>query len=121
MTDMLRNGQQWLAGQRETHLSSPAVYQRGSDVFDVLVTPAQVEAESLDGDGAVVLSNAFDFIMSANELPSSLGHPQRKDVIRHAGRRFEVTQIAGDDCWRWSDAYRTAYRIHTKEAGVDPT
>ena len=40
-----------------------------------------------------------------------------QDEIGFLGHTYEVLSPAGKPCWRWSDAFHTAYRIHAKHTG----
>ena len=55
-----------------------------------------------------------DFIVPKEYLPLE---PQAGDEIEFLGRTYEVLSPAGEPCWRWSDAFHTAYRIHAKHTG----
>ena len=39
------------------------------------------------------------------------------DEIGFLGHTYKVLSPAGEPCWRWSDAFHTAYRIHAKHTG----
>ena len=45
--------------------------------------------------------------------------PGTRLVREWQGRRYEVMNLAGEGCWRWSDPYRTTLRIHTTDIGAD--
>ncbi len=67
-----------------------------------------------DESGMTIGSYVWDFLVLADELAFE---PKPGDVIVADGRLYEVLDLAGERCWRWSDPYRQTYRIHTKDIG----
>ena len=65
--------------------------------------------------GLTINSQVWDFLILAEELGFD---PEPGDVIVANGRRYEVMNLSGEGCWRWSDPYRQTYRIHTKDIGA---
>ena len=55
-----------------------------------------------------------DFIVPREMLGSE---PKTGDEIEFLGCSYEVLAPGGEPCWRWSDPFRTAYRIHAKHTG----
>ena len=67
------------------------------------------------GGGALALRiETRDFIVPRELLPSE---PQVGDEVDFLGGTYEVLSPNGEPAWRWSDPFRTAYRIHTKHVG----
>lgn len=82
----------------------------------VQATFGKTDYEVADDYGATIRTHVIDFLILADEL----GHePQASDVIVADGRKYEVMDLAGEGAWRWSDPYRTTFRIHTKDIGAD--
>ncbi len=116
MGDLLRQGRQWLAGMRAAHLASQVTYRRDEAETLVNATFGKTDVELDDGAGMTIGSHVTDFLI----LADSIGlEPEAADVIVADGRKYEVVELAGDGCWRWSDPYRTTYRIHTRDIGPD--
>lgn len=113
MSDLLRDGIAWLGQQRVAHCSGQVTYLREPDSLTVNATYGATSVEVADETGMVVTSKAWDFLIQASELDF---YPEPGDVIIADGRQYEVLNLNGE-CWRWSDPYRTAYRIHTKDVG----
>jgi len=113
MADMLRDGIAWLGQQRVAHCSSEVIYQRPPDSYTVNAVYGDTHVEVADETGMTVVSKVWDFIIQANELSFD---PEPGDIIEADGRQYEVMNLNGE-CWRWSDPYRTAYRIHTRDTG----
>ena len=119
MGDLLRQGSQWLEQQRTAHCSSPVEYRRPPDAYTVNATYGKTDVEVADEAGLTITAGVWDFLILADGfLPEGL-EPEPGDVIAANGRRYEVMNLGGEGCWRWSDPYRTTFRIHTKDVGED--
>lgn len=120
MGDLLRQGSQWLERMRTAHCASPVEYRRPpeAEMRHVQATFGRTAYEIADESGLTVGSHVIDFLIRADALPGL--EPEPGDVIAADGRRYEVMAL-GEDVrgWRWSDPYRTTYRIHTREIGAD--
>ena len=127
MGDLLQQGSQWLEQQRRAHCSSPVEYRRpaaseppgegGSpDAKSVKATYGRTRYEVADASGLTINAQVWDFLILADELGFD---PEPGDVIVANARRYEVMNLGGEGCWRWSDPYRQTYRIHTKDIGAD--
>lgn len=112
--DLLRKASDWLEAQRTTHCTTPVQYRRAGNTRSVPATFGRTAAEVADESGLVVRSFTFDFLILAEDLGFE---PRAGDVIVALDRRYEVLNLGSEGCWRYSDAYRTTYRIHTKETG----
>ena len=117
MGDLLQQGSQWLEQQRTAHCSSPVEYRRPPDARTVHATYGRTRFEVADESGLTVNGQVWDFLILAEELGFD---PEPGDVIAANGRRYEVMNLSGEGCWRWSDPYRQTYRIHTKDVGAEP-
>ncbi len=115
MGDLLRQGSQWLESMRETHLSSPVTYQRDVVSYSVNGTFGRTSYEVADDYGATIQTHVVDFLILGASLPLE---PEPADVIVADARKYEVMNLGGEGCWRWSDPYRTTMRIHTKDVGA---
>jgi len=114
--DLLRQGSQWLEQQRTAHCSSPVEYRRPPDAYTVNATYGKTDVEVADESGLTITAGVWDFLILADELGLE---PEPGDVIAANGRKYEVMNLCGEGCWRWSDPYRQTYRIHTKDIGAD--
>jgi len=117
MVDLLQSGLAWLHRQRRAHLVTDAVYHpagSGAPVA-VAVTASQIRVELLDGNGFPVSATVMNFIVTAADLPAE---PAAGDRIEFRGRTHEVSPLGEEPCWRWTDASRLAYRIHSRDLGV---
>ena len=113
--DLLRDGLNWLEQRRTAHMTSPVIYHREGQVdAEVQATFGKTDYEVADEYGSTVRTHVIDFLILADELGQE---PQAGDVIVADDRRYEVMDLAGQGAWRWSDPYRTTFRIHTKDIG----
>ena len=121
MADMLRTGAAWLEAQRKTHMTTDVVYTHkrapGSASVTVAATFGRTNYEVSTEDGMTVGSHVWDFLITATDLSAE---PEGGDIITAQGRRYIVMGFAGE-AWRWSDPYRTTYRIHTRDTGSSET
>jgi hypothetical protein len=101
---------------RTAHCSSPVEYRRPPDAVTVSATYGKTDFEVADESGLTIGSHVWDFLILADALGFE---PEPGDVIAADGRRYEVMNLGGEGCWRWSDPYRQTYRIHTKDIGAD--
>jgi hypothetical protein len=116
VADLLQQGSQWLGQMRTAHCSSPVEYRRAPDAYTVSATYGKTDYDVADESGLTIGSHVWDFLIQANELGLE---PEPGDVIVTNGRKYEVMNLGGEGCWRWSDPYRQTYRIHTKDIGAD--
>jgi hypothetical protein len=121
LPNLLEQSAAWLADQRETHLATPVIYQRGGDNVEVSATMGQTVFRFDDSAGATVRFVSRDFLVRVEHLVINgvAIEPQRGDqVIETSGGKVythEVMPFSGDEPeWRYSDPQRTTYRIHTK-------
>ena len=115
MGDLLRQGASWLAQMRQQHCAGQVEYRRGDATQTVLATRGKTDVELADESGFGVVSAVWDFLIDAETLSVE---PKPGDLIVADSRRYEVTNLSSEGCWRWSDPYRTTYRIHTRDAGA---
>ena len=119
MADLLRTSSDWLEDQRTRHAASTVKYVRGSRSADLLATIGKTTFEVDDGCGVLVRHESRDFLVLAAALV--LGGvptiPERGDRVEETqGQRvfvYEVTAPGKEPCWRYSDAFRKTFRIHT--------
>lgn len=115
MADLLRQAAQWLEQMRTAHCSSPVEYRRPPDAYTVNATYGKTGFEVADETGLTIDAQVWDFLILADALGFD---PEPGDVIAADGRRYEIMNLGGEGCWRWSDPYRQTYRIHTKDIGA---
>ena len=86
----------------------------GGETSTIRAVVGRTVFRSADESGIWTRIETRDFIVAAGALDAP---PETGDVIRFRGADYEVLAPNGEPAWRWSDPYRTAYRIHTKHTG----
>ena len=128
MSDLLNSGSEWLGVTMRAHAAASVTYTRGSGSYaleaeGVAATIGRTVFEVTDDYGLLTRVESRDYLIDAAEL-EAFGEPQRGDQIREtlggAVQVFEVMAPSGEDHFRYSDAYRRTYRIHTKRVGAEP-
>lgn len=100
-------------------------YERGEDVLvaSLRVVTGNTPYESISASGVVVTSQSRDYVVEVTDLVRDDNDeeivPQRGDrliEVRPGGEAvFELLDLPGSNCWRWSDSYHVARRLHTKQ------
>ena len=86
----------------------------GGEASTIRAVVGRTVLRSTDVDGIWTRIETRDFIVPKELLASE---PQVGDEIGFLGHTYEVLSPSGEPCWRWSDAFHTAYRIHAKNTG----
>ena len=120
MSNLLEQGEKWLAGMLQKHASSEVRYQRSSVSSTLRATIGRSVFEIAEQlSSAVLRIESRDYLVAAEAFAATgLTIPQPGDRIHETqGSReyvYEVMAPGGEPCWRWADAYRQQLRIHTK-------
>ena len=117
MSNLLKTGAQWLSDMRTAHMAEQLTYKRGSSTVAIMGTPGKTDYEVADESGLKVGSQVTDFLIIAADLilGGAVTTPQHGDQIIFGGSVYEVLNLPGDGCWRYSDPYKIVLRIHTKQ------
>ncbi len=121
MADLLRKSSDWLENQRTRHAASTVKYVRGSRSAELLATIGKTTFEVDDGYGVLVRHESRDFLVLAEALvlDGAPITPERGDRIEETqGQKvfvYEVMAPGKEPCWRYSDAFRKTFRIHTQQ------
>jgi len=125
MADLLQQASQWLTDMRASHLSHPVQYCRGDSCVQVAASVGKTTFEIEDSYGGLERFESRDFLIRAADLvqDGQVIEPQAGDVVRETvGSRiliYKVMAPGGEPCWRYSDPFQTAIRIHTKQTDVE--
>lgn len=119
--DRISAGIDWLNTKLRTDASQEVQYQRNDNKFTMQAVLG-VGRTSVRDDGNAHLRVEYsdaDFILPVKDfLESDLKAPQAGDIIeRSTGSntyQYEVGNMGADGSWRYSDAYQTNFRVHTK-------
>ena len=125
MADLLQQGSDWLQAKRTQYASRVVTYARGAQSVELSATIGKTTFEVDDGYGVLVRHESRDFLILTADLVLDAEQvlPQRGDRIRETqnGQIFvyEVSAPGKEPCWRYSDPYRKALRIHSKEIAME--
>lgn len=116
MSDMLRAGAAWLAGQLQNNAGTSVTVSRGAITATVVATIGRSVFEASEGGGVVESWESRDFLLPTADLP--FGEPQRHDRITETingdPRVYEVASPRGVPLFHYADAFQEIVRIHTK-------
>ena len=102
--NLLAAASEWLDEQRRECLSVTITYNpKGGGSFEI---PATL--------GRTLFRAENQYGLTADDLKND---PERGDTILYNGMRYEVLAPNAEPVWRWSGAYHSTRRIHTKEIG----
>ena len=112
---MVKSGIEHLRAIQMQSLASEVGYRPlGGEALSIKAVVGRTVFRSTDENGMWTRVETRDFIVPKELLPSE---PQVGDEIEFLGHTYEVLAPSGEPCWRWSDAFNTAYRIHAKHIG----
>lgn len=119
MVNVLRQSQQWLAGEVRDHASSPVVYRRGDQTVGVAAADGKTEFELTSADGATVQYRSRDWLVCQDDLRLAGDRitPARGDKIEETvsgGIWVYEVMAPGDSPVCQSICDDTMWRIHTK-------
>ncbi len=120
MTDMLRDGLEWLRRKQSEFASIEVAYWRDVESITVNATLGETSYEIEDEYGITVKTQLMDFLIASEDL--TLGgartEPKVGDCIRVAREAridvYEVMTLGAESCYRYSDPHNITLRIHTK-------
>jgi len=116
VSNLLNSGLDWLEQRLLGFCSSPVEYRRDTQSQTIDAVYGKTDLEVEDQTGISVSSFVWDFLIDATTLGFE---PAVGDLIVINGRQFEVMNLSGQGCWRWTGPNRKTYRIHTKDSGDD--
>jgi hypothetical protein len=121
MADLLQQASDWLEAKRTQFASHVVTYVRGERSVELPATIGKTTFEVDDGYGVLVRHESRDFLILTADLILDVQQeePQRGDRIRETQNQhvfvYEVSAPDKTPCWRYSDAFRKTFRIHTKQ------
>ncbi len=120
MSDMIKTGVDWLANQMSAFASQTVTYSRGNDSVIINATFGSTDLSIADDYGSSIAGKVVDLIVAAASLvlDGKEIKPEVGDKIELTDgsktTTYEVLDLAGDGCYRFSDSYGIGLRIHTK-------
>jgi hypothetical protein len=126
MSNLLKIGAEYLAGELAAHAAETVTYTRSVAAppeeplpdltADIPAVVGRSEFDIQQSDGLLLHTNTVDFIIRVEDLvlDETATEPVHGDRITYDGEVYELMPIAGENGWRYTDEHRYAYRIHTK-------
>lgn len=118
--NMLRNGIRWLHEQRHASMSDAFTYLRraGSSSTPLRATRARGDHDELIEQQLIMVGDVADFILRSVDLEvaGEFVDPQPGDRLTDSlsGYVYELCEEGQQRCWRPSDQYGYAVRVHTR-------
>ena len=125
MSDMLKDGSDWLEEKRTERASRTVTYHRGLFEVEVQASIGKTIFEVDDGTGVLEKVESRDFLILAEDLVLNTVRtlPQRGDRIRETDGEtvyvYEVLAPGKKPHYRFSDLNRKTLRIHTKQIDTE--
>lgn len=127
MADLRAKGSAFLAQQLRKHAGVDIIYARGDSSTSPRARRGRSTFDVPDLQGMIVHTETDDFFIDVadlelDDIPVEPKAGDRITVGDCAGSPvYEVMAPgAGQPEWKYTDSYRTAYRIHTKFIGTSP-
>lgn len=125
MTNILKQGADWLEDIRHRHATVEVTYARGTGSVLVLATIGRTLFEVDGGRGILEKFETRDFLIRAQDLvlDGSPRLPERGDLIRETQGNvvhvYEVMAPGKEPHFRYSDPFRKTLRVHAKEIATE--
>ena len=123
MSDFLQGAMDWLAAGHKKDCPLSATYTRGAVATALTISIGRTVFESIRQGGARIEFGEIDFFINVADLVISgaATTPAEGDriaaTIRGLAYTFEVKAPGSEPAWRYSDNYRTRFRVHCKQVG----
>ncbi|HBG28591.1 MAG: hypothetical protein A2Y10_08590 [Planctomycetes bacterium GWF2_41_51] len=116
MSNILKNGIQFLADKLKSHASETVIYKRGADTINICASFGKTNYQIENESGFQIGGEITDFLFSAADLiiDGLVTVPKAGDRIEVDGKVYEALFI-NDGCWRYSGPFGKIIRFHTKE------
>lgn len=108
---MFKRGDKWLTDKMYASGSEVVEYITGNVRRLVRSQFAITFYEMADTNGMLIKKEVRDFIIKVELL---VGEPKRGDIIIYEGQKYIVTPHDGTDVYKFCDAFKKKYRIHSK-------
>jgi hypothetical protein len=116
--NVLARAARWLHKKRDEFLVIQVAYRRGGvgQVRALRATIGQTGADQLVEGYFVTSEGIKDYLFNTSDfiVGDVFQPPQLLDTITEPdGQAWQVVEIGGEPCWRFSDEYENAIRVHT--------
>ncbi len=120
MTAIMQTANQWLADRLKDFDSETVTYSRGSQSGQAQAVIGRTVFKVEDSRNRFRLNwNGLDFLIQSADLQTAIGSniPAKHDRITRAdGSIYDVEEVNGEPCYRFSDPYGIELRIHGARA-----
>ena len=114
--NMLANGLRWLANKQKAHASVSIEYRHKNQSLNINAWLGQTRIDTTNEAEINITTHVTDVLIRAVDLPFE---PALGDEIMMNGCRYEALELSHQEkCWRWSDPFKTVYRIHVRDLGI---
>lgn len=125
MGQRMRDAMRWLAQKKAETDGRAVTYTRGTSSVTLTVVVGRVPFVVRDRQGLVTtVARQRDYILpdpAALDFGAGKVNPEAGDRVTDPdpddGGTFELVAPEGEHCWRWTDGYGTALRLHTLKVG----
>ena len=120
MSDLLKDGAVWLAGQLKAFASQTVQYVRGNSSVQVAATIGRSTFEVDNGAGGLLRLESRDYLILPDDLVllEQAIKPREGDRITETVGSgtivYEVARFGSEPCWRY-DQQRTRMIVHTRQ------
>ena len=120
MADILQTGAAWLTEMNTTHRGRTVTYKRGDTTASVPAVSGRTVFEVPTDFGVYEKVQSSDYLITVAALAAfdePLAGDQVRDTIGDTTHIFEVMAPGPEPVFRYTDAARRTFRIHTKRVG----
>lgn len=118
--NLMEKGFAWLNEMRERYDTVPIVYRRGVYIVDLQASIRKTRFRTTNSFGVSVVVESRDYIFNVADLVLDHVHtiPQKGDEIHEIRDTekfvYSVTAPENEPVYKYSDAGREAFRVHSK-------
>jgi len=121
MADILETASDWLTTMNHAHRARTVTYVRGETTASVVAVVGRTMHRVPRDFGLFEEVETRDYLIQVDDL-TAFGEPAAgdriKDTLNAVVEIFEVMSPGDEPVFRYSDAYRKLFRIHTKHVGA---
>lgn len=115
MVDMMNSACAWLNEQRNKFSAAMIQYRRGTNTLPLSATRGRTVFRYNDQFGRSIREERRDFLINVADLmiDGAIATPRHGDTIIDGNFTYEVIAPNKEPVWKYADAYRRSYRVHT--------
>jgi hypothetical protein len=120
ITDMLETGMEWLTSKNRAHRYRTVIYSRGGQTASVRAVVGRTLFQTQTENGLFIETESRDYLIEVDDLVDfgePEAHDQIEDTLNGVAQTFEVMAPGAEPVFRYANAYRKVFRVHTKHVG----